>query len=239
MSQTWNTNDNIWENWNATKNGLTFAKIQIQMTIFGKIQKQEWFDLCKKLDHVPEGPNSRVKIWKQKHIVLWSETFSFLFTQIRIYEEQSKYTTWIKRKQTGVLPGEHVVEREVRLNLALLVDQLHYWDLRNFLFDYKIILFYYKIAGGSPSLSGPFVSPSQRAPLWSWCSQVPRYEDRKRSVEAVYRPWRSKDIKGQRWMEPWNLVGMSLKVRLMSRSEWRNANPLLKCWHIYIQTHFS
>ena len=33
--------------------------------------------------------------------------------------------TCIKRQQAGVLPGEHVVQGEVGLNLALLVDQLH------------------------------------------------------------------------------------------------------------------
>ena len=33
--------------------------------------------------------------------------------------------TCIKRQKAGVLPGEHVVQGEVRLDLALLVDQLH------------------------------------------------------------------------------------------------------------------
>ena len=33
--------------------------------------------------------------------------------------------TCIKRQQAGVLPGEHVVQGEVGLDLALLVDQLH------------------------------------------------------------------------------------------------------------------
>ena len=106
--------------------------------------------------------------------------------------------TWIKRKQAGVLPGEHIIEGEVGLNLALLVDQLHNRNLGN----------YEHFEGGNESLnlqniqsrgwirpwqrwwrrhcaSRPFSSPSQTTPLWSWCSQVPRYEDRKRSVKAV------------------------------------------------------
>ena len=33
--------------------------------------------------------------------------------------------TCIKRQEAGVLPGEHVVQGEVGLDLALLVDQLH------------------------------------------------------------------------------------------------------------------
>ena len=33
--------------------------------------------------------------------------------------------TCIKRQKAGVLPGEHVVQGEVGLDLALLVDQLH------------------------------------------------------------------------------------------------------------------
>ena len=33
--------------------------------------------------------------------------------------------TCVKRQEAGVLPGEHVVQGEVGLNLALLVDQLH------------------------------------------------------------------------------------------------------------------
>ena len=157
--------------------------------------------------------------------------------------------TWIKRKQAGVLPGEHIIEGEVGLNLALLVDQLHNRNLGNGK----------HFEGGNESLnlqniqsrgwkrpwqrwwrrhcaSRPSVSPSQTAPLWSWCSQVPRYEDRKKfsvGLDDQKCPWLEcpkKDKDRAQWSKL-HLVGMSLKVRLMSRSEWRNANPLLKCWH--------